>query len=738
MENNFDKTTFELCGKNISVDGNIVRVFETGAGDELVKLSFTPERPNLSANAVKVGAYLLSGTADGRLRIARSDGKTVFEEYDGDATVYAEDKDFSLASLEGHKKENVRRDYRTQINIKLADGDCVYGLGDKAAGVDRRGYEYVQWNTDDPSQHNENYKSLYKSINFVLVAGENGFYGVFYPDTHKCAFNIGAYKPDLMFIGSEKGRLDYYVILGDTPRAIVREYTRLVGRPALVRLKMLGNQQSRWSYGSQEEVERIADGYEENGLPLDYIHLDIDYMDGYRVYTVNDTRFPDLCALSEKLEKRGVELVAIIDPGVKADDGYSVYRDLSNMNGLAKRDGEVYHNAVWPGDSVYPNYFDDAVAQYVTDTTAKFMRDYKISGIWCDMNEPASFNGPLPDDVTCGEYSHDRWHNLYGEYMVRATAAAFEQSGKRPYVITRACFGTTAPFTTVWNGDNQSLWAHLKASLPQISTMGVCGFPIDGVDIGGFGGDCTKELLIRWIEANIFSPLLRNHSSLHTRAQEPFAFDGETTDVYRRFLRLRYDLAPYLYDLAQQAHEFGEPIIRPMFYSFPDDMECRRISDQIMIGEYLMLAPITDQGGNARAVYFPRGKWLGWKGINADEKAHGNGYAAVRMPLGNTGLYYRADAIIPMYSGLDRLGEKPSELIVFLGGKAGRCVSYEDDGKSLSGKRNVYEMRFDGQTFRSTATVRDYVSDYKTLVVVCGDRRVTVPFGYDISVDVIH
>ncbi len=731
------KTTAVLCGKNISVDGNIVRVFDTGAGDELVKLFFDPERLDYSSDAIKVGAYTVGATPDGRLRVCRADGKTVVEEYDGDATVYAEEKDFSLASLEGHKKENVRCEYRTQINIKLADVDCVYGLGDKAAGVDRRGYEYVQWNTDDPSQHNENYKSLYKSINFVLVSGKGGFYGIFYPDTHKCTFNIGAYKADLMFIGSECGRLDYYIILGETPRDVVREYTRLVGRPALVRLKMLGNQQSRWSYGSQDEVEKIADGYAENGLPLDYIHLDIDYMDGYRVYTVDKTRFPDLRMLSEKLEKRGVELVAIIDPGVKSDDGYAVYRDLSNMNGLAVRNGEVYHNAVWPGDSVYPDYFDREVARYVTETTANFMRDYKISGIWCDMNEPASFNGPLPDDVMCGEYCHDRWHNLYGEYMARATAAAFELEGKRPYVITRACFGTSAPFTIVWNGDNQSLRAHLKASLPQIATMGVCGFPIDGVDIGGFGGDCTKELLIRWIEANIFSPLLRNHSSMHTRSQEPFAFDGETTEIYGKFLRLRYDLAPYLYDLAHSAHECGEPIIRPMFYSYPDDEACRRISDQIMIGEYLMLAPITDQGCECRAVYFPRGEWIGWKGINADVKTRSKGYAAVPMQLECSGLYYRADAVIPMYSGLRNLSEKPSELIVFLGGKAGRCISYEDDGKSVAGGRNVYSMSFDGKIFRLSTVVRGYDSDYKTLTVVCDDKRISVPFDYERKIKVL-
>ncbi len=727
-------------GKNargIETDGRIIRIFDSSIeSDPLVKLNFDPTKPTVDGDKLLVGDYTVSVDEKRRVTVRNADGIAVYSDYTGDAAVYGEDADDSLAALEGHKIESKKAEFSTKIDIALDDGAAVYGLGDKAAAVDRRGYEYVQWNTDDPSQHNENYRSLYKSINFVIVSGKNGVYGLFVPCTYKTVFNIGKYKPDLMYIAQDGGGLDYYIILGDTPSEIVEAYTALVGRPFLPRLKMLGYQQSRWSYGSQAEVEALAEKFKAESIPLDYIHLDIDYMDGYRVYTVDKNRFPDIKGMSDKLRGMGIELVTILDPGVKYDTEYSVYNRLESEGGLATKDGEIYHNAVWPGNSVYPNYFDLGTAETIASLTEKFMDETGAVGIWCDMNEPASFNGPLPDDVTFGEYPHRRVHNLYGDYMVRAVARAFDNKNMRPYIITRACFATSAPFTTVWNGDNQSLWAHLRASLPQIATMNVCGFPLDGVDIGGFGGDCTKELLLRWIEANIFSPLLRNHSSIHTRRQEPFAFDVETTEVFKKFLRLRYDMIPYLYDLAYRAHLYGEPIVRPMFYAYPKDAACSRISDEVMIGDALLLAPILDAGVNARAVYFPEGKWKGFKGINIDEEKYKHGWESVEMPLDCTGLFFKKDCIIPMYSGLTDLSAKPSELTVFLGGKPAEYVNYEDDVVSVNAKHNEYKMTFDGKRFSLNAIVREYDSDYKKLTVVLGGKKTTVDFDYKIDLEI--
>ncbi|MCH5158055.1 MAG: alpha-glucosidase [Clostridiales bacterium] len=728
------------AGKNmrgVQTDGKIVRVFDCAVElDPLVKLDFNPVPPDIEGDKLVIGGYTLCADEKKRLTVRNGDGAVVYSDYAGDSVVNADDGDNSIAELEGHKVEKKIAEFSAKIDIRLDDGAAVYGLGDKAAAVDRRGYEYVQWNTDDPSQHNENYKSLYKSINFVVVSGKNGMFGLFCPCTYRTVFNIGKYKPDLLYIAQEGGKLDYYIILGDTPKEIVSAYTALVGRPLLPRLKMLGFQQSRWSYGSQAEVEEVAEKFVSNDLPLDYIHIDIDYMDGYRVYTVDKNRFPDIKGLTEKLGGMGIELVSILDPGVKYDTEYFVYKRLEQEGGLATYNGEIYHNEVWPGDSVYPDYFDMGVSEVVAEFTSAFMDETGVTGIWCDMNEPASFKGPLRDDVMFGEYPHRRVHNLYGDYMVRAVFRAFEQKNIRPYIITRACFATTARYTTVWNGDNQSLWAHLRSSLPQIATMNLCGFPLDGVDIGGFGGDCTKELAVRWIEANIFSPLIRNHSAIGSRRQEPYAFDGETLNIYKKFLRLRYDLIPYLYDLAYRAHLFGEPIVRPMFYSYPDDKNCARISDEVMIGDSLLLAPILDCGAEARAVYFPEGRWKGFPGVNADTEKYKRGYAAIKIPLDSTGLFYNRHCIIPMYSGLNNLSKKPNELIVFLGGKSAEYINYEDDGKSVGGMHNEYKMTFDGKIFTLSALIREYDTDYKKLTVVLDGKKTTVDFDYKIELKI--
>lgn len=724
---NDNTATYEVGGRTVCVQaqGKVIRIFEAGSViDPLVKLNFSPEEFSLQ-DIISV---------DDALRVViKNDRGVVYSDYTGDATVYDHEKDFSLAALEGHKVEAERVHFKTQINIALGANDKIYGLGDKAAGLDRRGYKYVQWNTDDPSQHNESYKSLYKSINYVLVSGDNGFYGIFYPDPHRVTFDLGAYKPDLMYIGSENGNYDYFILLGDSPQEITREFSRLVGMPFLPRLKMLGNQQSRWSYGTQDEVEKLVDDFTSRGIPLDYVHLDIDYMDGYRVYTVDENKFPNIKGLTKKLAARGVELVTILDPAVKYDENYSVYKAMADENAFATQNGEIYHNTVWPGDSVYPNYFDDKAAELVTDMTVEFMDRTGVTGIWCDMNEPASFNGPLPDDVMFGEYPHSRIHNLYGDYMVRAVARAFDKKNMRPYVITRACFATSSPFTTVWNGDNQSLWAHLRASLPQIATMNICGFPFDGVDVGGFGGECNKELLIRWTQANIFSPFFRNHSAVHTRDQEPFAFDEQTTKICKKFLRLRYELIPYLYDRAFEAHLYGDPIIRPMFYEYPTDEKCSRISDQIMIGDSLMLAPILDQGASARAVYFPKGEWRDW--FNCIKK-RGNALYAVDIPLDATGLYMRGDSIIPMYSRLTNLSKKPSALVVRLGGAPASYTSYEDDGVSVDGKYNIYKMKYADGVFSIKTVKRDYDTDYRMIRIVCGRKSVIVPFSYELKVKI--
>lgn len=723
----------------------LLRIYEKKNPDGLVKLNLHEETLPFTAElesgtvVIRYGDYEIS--VNDRLLVAiRQDGARYFEEYGGDTKIYTREKDFSLSMLEGHKQEDELVSFHTQINLTLFDkDDKIYGLGDKAAQLNKREFEYISWNTDDPSQHNESYKSLYKSVNYLLVNHHTDrYYGVFYPSSYKCSFNLGRYSSEFLYIGSEKGEYDYFVLLGSSPMELSGIYAELVGYPLFTSMKMLGYHQSRWSY-NEEEVLEIQQQFEEKKLPLDYIHLDIDYMERYKVYTVDSGNFKDLKKMTDDFAKKGVGIITIIDPAVKVEEGYPVYEHLTENHGFATMDGKDYVNQVWPGDSKYPNYFDRKTAAYITNLTADFISRHGVKGIWCDMNEPASFNGPLPDEVEFrtenGVHYHDEVHNLYGEYMVKAIADAFEKENVRPAVITRAAFATSSPYTTTWNGDNQSLWAHLSTSLPQIMSMSLSNFAVNGVDIGGFGEECTKELLIRWLEANVFSLFLRNHSAMNTRRQEPYAFDAETEEIYRNYLNLRYEMVPYLYDLLRQAHLNGTPVLCPLFFQYPHDSEVKDMNDEMMIGDLLLFAPILNQGQRSRVVYFPEGTWIDYF---TGEEYHGGKEALVRMELSQTGLYVKKGAILPQYKGLLHIEkEKIDTLTLYLTGTDASYVHYEDDGESLDYRKGIYN-EYEITRTENKLTVRcrhdGFETNYKNLALLADGTEIKVPFAKELTV----
>ena len=730
--------------KNIEVlNRNLVRVYKEKNSEELVKLHYEDNKEAVEVKTDKTETSVVISFddyqifADEKLNISiQKDNRLYFEEYTGDTAIYVEEKEFSLAALEGHKHDESLASFKTQINITLFDKeDKIYGLGDKAAQLNKRDYEYISWNTDDPSQHNETYKSLYKSINYLLVNHhKDSYYGIFYPSSYKCIFNIGRYSDKFMYIGSEKGEYDYFILLGSTPMEITKIYAALVGHTLFTPRKMLGYHQSRWSYNAKE-MEEIREKFAQYQIPIDYIHLDIDYMERYKVYTVKKEEFPDLKGMADRFEKEGIDFIPIIDPGVKVEEGYDFYEYLKEHDGFATLEGEQYVNQVWPGDSKYPNYFKTKTAQYITDITKKFMAEYKVKGIWCDMNEPASFNGPLPNEVEfpsdSAMHNHEEGHNLYGEYMTRAIAKAFEEENKRPIVITRAAFATTSPFTTTWNGDNQSLWSHLEASLPQVMTMNICNFAVNGVDIVGFGNETTKELLIRWMEANMFSLFLRNHSALHTRKQEPYAFDDETLQIYKKMLVLRYEFLPYLYDLLENAHTTGIPAQRPLFFNYPADERTKQINDEVMIGDTILFAPVTQQGKTSRAVYLPEGKWIHY--FTKEEYEGGKEYL-IDMPLDSTGIFIKAGAIIPMYKNLLHIDNQKLDTLYLYVEKDGdsEYMHYEDDGETLNyqkGVYNRYQITKKGNKLSFKTVTANYASNYKEIVILSNGTEKRIPFA---------
>ncbi len=623
--------------------------------------------------------------------------------------------DNKLAELEGHKIDTDNINSNKLIKIKTSKESLFYGLGDKTGFLNKRGYEYINHNTDNPAPQVDSFKSLYKSIPFFIVKEKCFSYGIFFDNTYKSYYDFCYSSDDYYSFGAEKGSADYYFINGNL-KEIISNYTLLTGRYPMPQLWTLGNQQSRWGYKTQEDIYEVVKKYKEANIPLEVIHLDIDYMDNYKVFTTCDKKFKDIKKMIVDLKKQGVKVVTIIDPGVKVEKDYYVYEEGKKNNYFATLNNEIYKNVVWPGDSVFPSFINSDVRKWWGDLS-KFLIDLGVDGIWTDMNEPASFRGPLPDDVVFKgdklNHLHDEVHNIYGHYMAEATYNGLvEHTGKRPFVITRAAFSGTQKYSTFWTGDNHSIWAHLQMAIPQQLNMGLSGMSFVGTDIGGFSSDCTKELMIRWVQVGIFSPLCRNHSCDGSRFQEPYRFDKETIDIYRSMINLRYNLIPYFYDLFKIHEETGLPIVRPLVLHYENDINTYNLNDQFMVGENMIVCPVVTQGDTNRKIYLPDGVWYDYF---TKEKVD-NGFSLYDVPLNKVAIFVKEGSIIPEFNTTNL--SNVDELILNVFGDA-EYTHYQDNGTDFdyrNDKYNLYKFTVKNNKL-STSMIKDNYKKYKNIKI---------------------
>lgn len=605
-----------------------------------------------------------------------------------------------LALKEGHKLNSKLGEYKFNILKKLEYNTFFYGFGEKTGHLNKKGYHYKMWNTDNAAPHVESFEALYKSIPFFITLKDNKAFGIFLDNTFESHFDMGKENSNYYSFGAVDGNLDYYFIYGPSVKEVIKNYTYLTGRTPLPQLWTLGYQQCRWSYTPEERLTEISKNFREKDIPCDALYLDIDYMDGYRVFTFDKDKFKDPNKTLADLKENGFKLVTIIDPGVKKDKDYKIYDEgIKNHYFATDKDGIPYVNEVWPGEALYPDFTNSKVRNWWADNQ-KIMMDYGVAGIWNDMNEPASFKGPLPDNVMFNndgnEISHKEAHNIYGHYMAKATYEGIKKhTNKRPFVITRACYAGTQKYSTVWTGDNQSLWEHLRMSLPMLMNLGLSGFAFCGTDVGGFGFDCTAELLSRWIQVGTFTPLFRNHSSIFTRDQEPWAFDKKTEDICRKYINLRYKLIPYIYDLFWNGENNGLPIMRPLLLHYEKDENTYEINDEFLCGDSILVAPIVEQGKKNRMVYLPEGD--DWIDYWTKEYFSGGKFIIKNAPLDTCPIYVKAGSVIPNYPVQNYIGEKSIDELTFdiYLSKNDQNISYthyQDDGESFNYKNGIYNL----------------------------------------------
>jgi alpha-glucosidase len=598
----------------------------------------------------------------------------------------------------------------------LFSGEHFFGLGERTGGLNKRGSRATLWNMDPPGPHSDKTWAMYAAIPFFLsVRGEHPplTYGLFLDSPALTEFDLGATQPDRVSfeVGAGDGALTYYFFAGygdEALQTILARYTELTGRMPLPPRWALGNHQCRWSYYPESWVRDLAQEFRARKMPCDALWLDIDYMDGYRDFTWHPQRFPDPAGMIDELHQQGFRIVTILDPGVKQDPTYSIYKEGVEKGYFCTADGEVFHGPVWPGMAAFPDFSRTEVRQWWGEQHAALL-DVGVDGIWDDMNEPAltGYFAPelsvppgstLAPQVRHGGESltHAAFHNAYGSMMARATREGLErlQGNQRPFVLTRSGYAGVQRHAALWTGDNSSIWEHLRLAMPMCLNIGLSGVAFVGVDVGGFWGSTDAELLTRWTQLGALLPFCRNHSSANTKLQEPWAFGEPFASINRRYLELRYRLLPYLTTLFHEAATTGAPMMRPLFWHYLDDQATWEIEDQFLLGRDLLAAPIYQPNTTTRRVYLPAGEWASfWSG----ERFHGPGWMSVRAPLDELPLFVRAGAFLPLGPVMQHTAERstdPLTLALWVPAADGRDTStlYEDDGLTTGYRNGVFSL----------------------------------------------
>ncbi len=532
----------------------------------------------------------------------------------------------------------------------LRPEERIYGLGERAASLNRRGGTFRMWNRDPGGTYGPGDDPLYLCLPLYIGLHREGSVLLFFENPFPATFSFRE-EAQAHF---EDGALRYYLIPGPMQRALAR-YGELTGRPPLPPRWALGYHQSRWGYRSAAEVRQVVAEFEAHDLPLSAVHLDLDYMEECRVFTISRERFPDMAGLTRELAEKGIRLVAILDPGVQADPGNPLYTEgLERGAFCTLPDGRTLQAPVWPGWCAFPDLTDPQVrawwgAQY------RRLLEAGIAGIWHDMNEPAVFAAwgePTLPRATRHALEgrggdHRQAHNLYGLLLNQVGAEAIREGrpGGRPFLLSRSGWAGLQRYAWTWTGDTASTWAGLRLTVPTVLGLSLSGIPYSGPDIGGFEGNPSPELWLRWFQLAAFLPFFRTHSARGTSRREPWCFGPACLAIARRFLQLRQALLPYLYTLAWQAHREGTPLIRPLFWPEGGDPALWDVDDAFFLGDALLVAPVLEEGVRRRRVHLPAGLWYDfWE----DTPREGGQEVDLPAPLERIPLLVRAGSVLPL------------------------------------------------------------------------------------------
>jgi len=620
------------------------------------------------------------------------------------------------------------------------DSDVYFfGFGDKVGTFDRNGRKYIFWNTDNFTHH-PTADPLYKSFPFYIYVSKDlkKKYGCFTDFPGYLEVDLNSKNDNTITFKSLGNGFVQYIITGNSVKEIVEEYIKLTGKNIAFPLWAFGYQQSRWSYFNEDEVLDIAKKFREKKIPCDVIYLDIDYMERYKVFTWSKDNFPNYKKMIDKLHKDGFKIVSILDPGVKVEKSYFAFEEGKNKYFLKDNNGNDFEGAVWPGRVRFPDFMNKNVRKWWARNAQKYLED-GIDGFWNDMNEIAIFatendleearnelkDAKLEDGInlagtlgSIGEIGrrghgddiihldgtpHWKVKNAYGFNMVRATSEVLQKENKRPFLISRSAYSGIQRYGGVWTGDNHSWWEHILQEIVRLNSLSLAGVFYNGCDVGGFGGDANAQLLIRFMQLGLFTPMFRNHSAIGTKRQEPWEFGPEVEKILKSIIEQRYRLLPYIYTQYMLGVIKNKPLMRPLFYNF-EEPEAFNIEDEFLFGDDIIVAPIYRPNVQKRLAWLPK------RAIGLfDGKMYKEGWNITDTPIEYTPAFQLINTAIPTIEPMQFIDLSKVDRIKWRVYRKSNAIGYiyEDDGVSLNYKKGIYNLK--------KVVVKDDYLEIKTL-----------------------
>jgi alpha-glucosidase len=565
-----------------------------------------------------------------------------------------------------------------------------FGLGERGGPINRRGRQIAMKNVDNGA-YGEFADPLYVSIPFLTNMVRGKAYGLFLDNPALPFFNLDHDHSGTIGFGAMKGDLDYYVMAGPTPRQVSHAYARLTGFPQLPPKWTLGFQQSRYGYLTQDEVLGVAAGLRFTRIPADVIYFDIDYMDAMQMFTWNSQTFPNPIQMNATLGQLGFHRVNIMEPLVLPSDRLWSYFGAQNFL-LKGPNGQPLVNEIWAGFVSWFDFTNARARRWYMDYLKAFLTT-GIDAVWNDLNEPAQ--NYMPEAIYDGDGTPRtdlEARNVFALIEARTShdAQLELRPDTRPWSLSRAGYAGIQRYGANWGGDQASTWDAMRVSVQMQQSMAISGQNQYGHDVGGFLGSPDHELFIRWLELSSYTPLFRNHAMNTSAPREPWQFGDANLPIIREVINEHYRLMPYLYTAMAEASRTAMPALAPAFFHFPLDLSTYDQDYDFMLGPSLLVAPVLQEDATARTVYLPAGS--DWFEASTDTRHAGGLDVTVNAPLGRIPVFVRAGAVIPKGPVLQHVDEAPVlDLNIHLyPGPTTTYTLYEDDGKSLQFRQNVF------------------------------------------------